>query len=161
MKPIHTALALLSTLALTSCTTTEGSNATRRNEASRQAMLTAIAAEPKGTYYIARRYFKSDYKFWGFIRKSGSPWSTAQLVLLNENTQLAPDRQAGQLGSDNNYEYKFTGHFTGQTIYEPASNGFYPEFLLKSHELLSKDPAPIYREPGATDPTRRIIAKPY
>jgi len=124
-------------------------------------MTSAIAQEPRGAYFVGRRYYKKDYKFWGYVRESGAPWSTARMVMLNENTKLAPDRAGGALGTDNNYEYKLLGDFTGQTVYEPASNGFYPEFRLKGVELLSATPAPIYREAGATNPDRRIIAKPY
>ena len=87
--------------------------------------------------------------------------TTAKMVMMNENTKLAPDRQNAAIGSDNNYEYKLIGEFTGQTVYEPASNGFYPEFRLRGYQLLSMEPAPIYREAGATNPERRIIAKPY
>jgi hypothetical protein len=126
----------------------------------RVAMVSAIKAEQPG-YFVGRRYFKTDYKFWGFIRASGQPWSTAKLVMMNENSKLAPDREGGKIGSDNNYEYKMFGEFTGDTVYEPASNRFYPEFRLKGAQLLSSEPAKIYREGGATDPDRRIIAKPY
>jgi hypothetical protein len=124
-------------------------------------MNDAIKLEPAGTYYVGRRYYKVDYKFWGFVRKSGQPWRTAQLVMLNENVRLAPDRQRGELGADNDHEYKLTGEFTGERVYEPASNGFYPEFRLRGYELLAAEPAPIYRETGATDPKRRVIARPY
>ncbi len=127
----------------------------------RAAMNEAIAKEPPGAYFVGRRYYKKEYKFWGFIRTSSQPWSTAQLVMLNENTKLAPDREKANLGSDNNHEYKITGEFTGDTVYEPASNRFFPEFRLRSAELISETPAPIYREAGATDPSRRIIPKPY
>lgn len=161
MKYIHTGFTVAFTLALSGCQTLDGGGTRGATAAGRQTMNAAIAAEPKGAYYVARRYFKVDYKFWGFVRKSGSHWSTAKLVLLNENARIAPDRQAGKLGSDNNYEYKLFGEFSGDTIYEPASNGFYPEFVLKGYELLSTSPGSIYREPGATDPARRIIAKPY
>ena len=54
------------------------------------AMAQRIAAEPSGDYYIGRRYFKPDFKFWGYIRKPGQGWSTAQLVMLNEKQKLAP-----------------------------------------------------------------------
>ena len=105
-----------------------------------------IAAEPPGDYFIGRRYFKgSVYKFWGYVRKPGQPWSTAQLVVLNEKEKLAPDREKLSFGSDNNYEYKLYGSFSGQPVYEPASNGFYPEFVLKRYELISTNPAPIFR----------------
>jgi hypothetical protein len=139
------------------CTSTgEGFSA-----AARTAMIQAINAEPKGAYFVGRRYYKKDYKFWGFVRQSGAPWSTAKLVMINENTKLAPDREQKTIGSDNDYEYKLIGEFTGDMVYEPASNGFYPEFRLRGYQLLSTNPPRIYREQGATNPERRIIAKPY
>ena len=61
--------------------------------ASRQAMLAAIQTEEAGNYWIGRRYYKVDYKFWGWLRKPGQPWSSAVLVMVNENTKLAPDRE--------------------------------------------------------------------
>jgi hypothetical protein len=141
---------------ITGCATSGGGV----DGAARTAMTDSIRAEPSG-YFVGRRYYKTDYKFWGFIRQSGQPWNTAKLVMMNENSKLAPDREQGKIGSDNNYEYKLLGDFTGDTVYEPASNRFYPEFRLKGAELLSSTPAKIYREGGATDPDRRIIAKPY
>jgi hypothetical protein len=105
-----------------------------------------IAAETPGDYYIGHRYFKgSVFKFWGYVRKPGTPWKSAQLVVLNEKEKLAPDRETRTFGSDNNYEYKLHGYFSGQTVYEPASNGFYPEFVLKSYELISTNPPPIFK----------------
>src|SRR6266498_536907 len=47
-------------------------------------MAQHIAAEPTGDYFIGRRYYKADFKFWGYVRRPGEPWSTAQLVMLNE-----------------------------------------------------------------------------
>ena len=149
----------LATVTFTSCTTADG--ASDASGASRAAMAASIGQEPRGGYFVGRRYYKKDYKFWGYVRASGSPWSSAKMVMMNENTKLAPDRQNAAIGSDNNYEYKLFGDFTGQTVYEPASNGFYPEFRLRGYELLSTNPAKIYREAGATNPERRIIAKPY
>ena len=131
------------------------------NEQSRAAMIAEINAEQPGDYYIGRRYYKVDYKFWGYVRKPGQPWTTAKMVMMNENTKLAPDRELGKIGSDNNYEYKLFGNFSGETVYEPASNGFYPEFILKGYELKTVTPAKIFKTPGATDPERRIVAKPY
>jgi hypothetical protein len=129
--------------------------------AARTAMEAAIKNEPPGDYFIGRRYFKVDYKFWGYIRQPGQPWSTAKLVMLNENTKLAPDRQKGILGSDNGYEYKLYGNYSGDTVYEPASNSFYPEFVLTGYELISTTPGPIFSYPGWDDPTRRIIESPH
>ena len=124
-------------------------------------MLEEIKAEPAGAYFVGRRYYKTEYKFWGFVRPAGQPWSAAKMVMFNENQKLAPDRAAGKLGADNNFEYKLFGNYSGDTVYEPASNGMYPEFVLKGSELRSQTPAPIYREAGSTDPERRIIARPY
>jgi hypothetical protein len=126
-------------------------------------MARSIAAEPTGDYFIARRYYKPDYKFWGYIRKPGEPWSTAELVMLNEKQKLAPDRERVDFGSDNNYEYKLYGYFSGDKVYEPASNGVYPEFVLKGYELISTNPPPIFksqfRGASATD-VRYVIEKP-
>jgi len=128
------------------------------------AMAQRIAAEPPGDYYVGRRYFKPDFKFWGYVRKPNQPWSTAQLVMLNEKQKLAPDREALKFGSDNNYEYKLLGNFSGDKVYEPASNRVYPEFVLKGYEVISTNPPPIFKSQlsGRADAaqTRYVIEKP-
>jgi len=150
---------LVAALFLTSCVTTPTGI-----QQSKVAIAQRIAAEPPGDYYIARRYFKPDFKFWGYVRRPGQPWSTAKLVMLNEEKKLAPDREQMNFGSDNNYQYKLYGYFSGETVYEPASNSFYPEFVLKSYELMSTSPEPIFksqmnsRAQAAT--TRYTIEKP-
>jgi hypothetical protein len=80
--------------------------------------------------------------------------------MLNEQRTLAPDREADAMGFDNNYEYRLNGYFSGQTVYEPASNGFYPEFVLTGYKVLSNSPSRIFRDPAATDPNRLYIDKP-
>jgi hypothetical protein len=143
--------------ALTGCQTTDMQGI----QSSRMAMTDAIRSEEPGNYHVGRRFYKQDYKFWGYVRSPGQPWSTAKLVMLNEQNKLAPDRELGKIGSDNNYEYKLYGNFSGQTVYEPASNGFYPEFVLRAYELKSVSPGNIYRTAGAMDPARRVIAQPF
>jgi len=160
MKLIRIASALLLLYSFAGCASTLGPSPNQTAKA-RTAMLNEIKAEPVGAYFVGRRYFKTEYKFWGFVRPSGKPWTEAKLVMLNENQKLAPDRNSAKLGSDNNFEYKLYGYYSGDTVYEPASNGMYPEFVLKGYELHSTTPAPIYREAGATDPDRRIIARTY
>jgi hypothetical protein len=131
----------LSVFFLAGCETTSSGIQQNRVEAAQR-----IAAEPPGDYFIGHRYFKgSVFKFWGYVRKPGQPWNTGQLVVLNEKQKLAPDREQLSFGSDNNYEYKLYGSFSGQTVYEPASNGFYPEFVLTKYELISTNPPPIFR----------------
>ena len=148
---------LLGLLFLAGCAT----EMTETDRNARVAMLDSIKTEPPGDYFIGRRYYKVDYKFWGFVRKPGESWSNAKMVMFNEQQKLAPDRELGKLGSDNGYEYKLYGNFSGETVYEPASNGFYPEFVLKGYELRNVSPAPIFKVYGATDPQRRVIAQPY
>src|SRR5437660_7758726 len=111
----------------------------------RAAVAQSISNEPIGDYYIGRRYFKPDFKFWGYVRRPGQPWSTAQLIMLNEKQKLAPDRERLAFGSDNNYEYKLYGYFSGDKVYEPASNGVHPEFVLKGYEGISTNPPPIFK----------------
>src|SRR6266550_4150398 len=127
-------------------------------------MAQRIAAEPPGDYFIGRRYYKPDFKFWGYVRRPGQPWSTAQLVMLNEKQKLAPDREQLSFGSDNNYEYKLYGSFSGDNVYEPASNSIYPEFTLKDYELISTNPSPIFKSQFRGKATaadlRYVVEKP-
>lgn len=136
-------------LGLTSCATVPTRSAAERDELARQ-----IQAEPPGDYFIGRRYFKSNYRFWGYVRRPRQPWSTAVLTMLNENKKLAPDRsQLGpgtgssyeaHAGFDNNYEYRLHGYFSGDQVYELVSNRIYPEFVLTNFELISTHPTPIF-----------------
>ena len=127
----------------------------------RIAMSQRIQSEPPGDYFIGRRYYKPDFKFWGYVRRPGELWNTAVLVMLNENQKLAPDREQVNFGYDNGYEYRLDGKFSGDKVYEPASNGFYPEFVLKGYELRSTNPPPIFKSQysGAGD-NRYQIEKP-
>lgn len=162
MKPaaILALATAVTALLLTGCATL--SESAGPSSAAHAAMLASIANEAPGDYFIGRRYYKVDYKFWGYIRRPGQPWSDAKLVMLNEQKKLAPDREGGKLGVDNGYEYKLSGKFSGDTVYEPSSNGFYPEFVLSGYELESASPPGIYKIPDAAlDPSRRVIEQPY
>jgi hypothetical protein len=126
----------------------------------RAALAAAIRSEAPGDYHIGRRMFKSDYKMWGWVREPGRPWSSAKLVMMNEQVALAPDRAGGKLGTDNNVEYRLKGRFTGATVYEPASDRFYPEYQALSYEVVDRDPPHIYVVKSQTDPEVRILAPP-
>jgi len=130
---------LLSLLFFPGCQTTSSDTTEQRI-----AMAARIQAEPPGNYFIGRRYFKQEFHFWGYVRRPGQPWTTAQLVVLNENQKLAPDRAQRQFGMDSNYEYKLYGHFSGDKVYELVSNRFLPEFVLQEYELIATQPAPIF-----------------
>ncbi len=121
----------------------------------------SIQAEAPGDYFIGRRYYKKEFHFWGYLRRPGQPWNTAQLVVFNEQEQLTPDREALAIGSDNNYEYKLRGHFTGDKVYELVSDHFLPEFVLQGYELISIHPAPIFKSQLQGRPEPRMqIEKP-
>ena len=128
--------------------------------AGRAAASQATRSEPPGNYFVGRRMYKVDYKVWGWVREPGKPWRTARLVMLNEQRKLAPDRAHGKLGSDNDYEYRLTGYFSGDTVYEPASNGFYPEFILLGAEVRSTKPSNIYQQERQRDPKVRMLQPP-
>lgn len=140
---------------LSGCETVDGEAAARQ-----AALAESIRQEAPGDYFIGRRYFKNDYKMWGWVRQPGQPWNTAQLVMLNEQKTLAPDRAVGRLGVDHDHEYILRGGFSGQKVYEPASNRFYPEFVLSSAELRSKTPPFIYGDRRALDPKVRVLMPP-
>jgi hypothetical protein len=125
---------------------------------SQAALNQTIAYEPPGNYFVGRRFYRKYYFFWGYVRQPRQPWSSARLVMLNEQRVLAPDRQ--KPGFDNNFEYRLQGYFSGQTVYEPASNSFYPEFVLTGYKLVSDHPPKIFRDPKALDPDRLSIDKP-
>ena len=142
-------------LAFAGCQTTQDSFSQ-----SQASLNQAIANEPPGNYFIGRRFFRRYYFFWGYIRQPRQPWSGAKLVMMNEQKVLGPDRQANRPGFDNNFEYRIQGYFSGQTVYEPASNSFYPEFVLTGYKLISDHPPQIFRDPKALDPDRLSIDKP-
>jgi hypothetical protein len=127
---------------------------------SQAALNQTIASEPPGNYFVGRRFYRKYYFFWGYVRQPRQPWSSAKLVMLNEQKMLAPDRQANKAGVDSNCEYRLQGYFSGQTVYEPASNSFYPEFVLTGCKLISDHPPQIFRDPKALDADRLYIDKP-
>lgn len=119
---------------------------------------TQIASEPRGNFYIGRRYHIVSTRFWGYLRKPGAPWSTAKLVVMNEAKKRNPDRlpedgPAGQRhGYDQNYEYKIQGYYTGKTVYDPNSDQVLPEFMLTGYELIQRKPGWLFRTTDRYDP---------
>jgi hypothetical protein len=138
------AILVLLALSLSGCETTSPGPGTGGDAASRAALQQSIANEAPGDYWIGRRYYNANYKFWGYIRRPRESWKSARLVVLNEQAKFSPDRALNTMGIDNNSEYKIQGRFTGETIYESASNAFYPEFVATSFQLLSTNPTSIF-----------------
>lgn len=120
----------------------------------------AIASEPRGNWFIGRRYYIERTQFWGYLRRPGQSWDDARLVIFNESQHLQPDRVpevpagAGPAhGYDHNYEYRIYGHFTGDTVYDPNSDLFLPEFKLTNHQLINSNPGWLFH------PTERYDGK--
>lgn len=126
----------------------------------RQAISAAIAGESAGNYFVGRRFYKVDYKMWGWIKKPGEQWKKSKMVMLNEQKLLAPDRVRNAIGSDNNYEYRLSGYFSGESVYEPASDTVYPEFVLTGASVISTNPPLIFPDRRWIDPAIRLIAPP-
>ena len=126
----------------------------------RQAVSAAVTSEKPGNYYVGYRFYKVDYKMWGWVKKPGEPWKDSQLVMFNEQRKLAPDRERQAIGSDNNTVYKLTGSFSGQKVYEPASDSFYPEFVLTGATVMTTNPPLIFPDKRWTDPAIRLLGPP-
>ena len=112
---------------------------------------TSIMSEPRGDYFIGRRFYIERTQFWGYLRRPGQSWDDAKLVIMNENQKLAPDRLPemptgdGQAhGFDHNREYKIHGHFSGRKIYDPNSDLFLPEFILAGWEVRNESPGWLF-----------------
>ncbi|MEO8205578.1 MAG: hypothetical protein ABI615_05310 [Chthoniobacterales bacterium] len=145
-------LCLAGLISFTGCTTMDP-----QMVAARAAMNEAIPHEAPGNYFIGRRFYKNEFKMWGWVRKPGQLWNQSQLVMFNEQRKLAPDREQGKIGADNNYEYRLEGYFSGETVYEPASNRFYPEFVLTGYELRSISPPTIFKDPKTMKPETLLL----
>lgn len=119
-----------------------------------------IAAEPKGDYFVGRRYHVKKTRFWGYVRRPRESWDRARLVMLREDRKRAPDRlpengpPGKRYGFDQNHEYHLRGYFTGDRAYDPNSNQILPEFMLTGYELVDRDPGWLFRPDDRYDPAR-------
>jgi hypothetical protein len=111
----------------------------------------AIRAEPRGDWYIGRRYFTKKVRYWGYLRRPGELWDTAKLVVMDETRGVrTPDRlpefASGSLahGYDHNYEYRIWGSFTGQVCYDPNSDRELPVFAASRFEVVNKTPGYLF-----------------
>lgn len=112
----------------------------------------AISAEPRGDYFIGRRFFIDRTQFWGYLRRPGQSWDRSTLVIFNEKFERSPDRVAeapvdgGRArGFDHNWDYKIWGYFSGRRVYDPNSNLFLKEFVLQRYEVLNTDPGWLFK----------------
>jgi len=131
-----------------------------QNANDRAAIDRAVSAEQPGGYFIGYRFYKSDYHMWGWVKKPGQPWKDSKLVMFNEQKTLAPDRARNSIGSDNNTLYRLDGYFSGQSVYEPASDATYPEFVLTKATVMTTNPPLIFPDNRWTNPVVRLIGPP-
>ena len=142
----RTFLLLLALLPLLpSCETTGGGGAMVE---SRNA---AIRAEPRGNFWIGRRYFVDKVRFWGYVRRPGQLWDAAQLVVMDESRVKTPDRlpemptDGGPAhGYDHNYEYRITGNLTGRRVYDPNADMELPVFSPGGYEVMNRTPGFLF-----------------
>jgi hypothetical protein len=115
----------------------------------------AILAEPRGEWFIGRRYFTNKVRYWGYLRRPGQLWDDAKLVVMDERRgSRQPDRLpenpagGGQAhGYDHNYEYRIWGHFTGRVCYDPNSDRELPLFAASRFEVINPNPGFLFK-PG-------------
>jgi hypothetical protein len=135
--------AFLCTLLFASCQTTSPTTGGNGLQVSPEAADRAKSEQP-GDYFIGRRLVGQPFYFWGYVKKPGESWNRAKLVMLNEKIALAPDRERHAIGSDNNWEYRLYGYFSGDHVYEATSGRFFPEFVLKKAELIDSTPPALF-----------------
>ena len=110
-----------------------------------------IAAEPRGDYYVGRRYYVPLTRFWGYIREPQESWRTAKLVIMDESAVRTPDRgyeppvKGATFGKDANVEYRLTGRYTGERAYDPSTDQILPVFRATSYTVLNNDPGFLFK----------------
>ena len=119
----------------------------------------AIRAEPRGDYFIGRRYFTDKTRYWGYLRQPGQTWETAKLAVMDENRGvLTPDRlkempESGNAhGFDHNYEYKVWGSYTGGKCYDPNADMELPLFAARKYELVNEKPGFLFKPSDRYNP---------
>ena len=129
--------------ALTQCNTLE------KDIAGINARNAEIAREPRGNYFVGRRY---------------QTWRTAQLVIMDESACRTPDRLPEYTGNpryayDNNYEYRVYGKYTGKYGYEPNSNLRLPIFKPTRFEVANTTPGWLFK-PSEKYDTGAVTLRP-
>ena len=112
--------------ALTQCNTLE------KDIAGINARNAEIAREPRGNYFVGRRYHVPATRFWGYLRQPGQTWRTAQLVY---------------------------GKYTGKYGYEPNSNLRLPIFKPTRFEVANTTPGWLFK-PSEKYDTGAVTLRP-
>lgn len=147
-RAVISSLLCLLSLFMTGCETGSAPDSGPQAEARRR----QIAMEPRGDYYIGRRFHIPHTHFWGYLRSPGQDWSTARLVIMQERFMKIPYRLPEQpndggyaYGDDHNTEYRIFGGYSGRRVFDPNSNMILPEFELRRWEVLNDSPGWLFR----------------
>ena len=137
-------IALLAGVVLSQCNTLKSDcEALREREA-------AIACEEQGAYFVGRRYYIPQCRFWGYLREPGQSWRTARLVMMDESVVRTPDRGPedplpdATFGRDQNVEYIVRGKYTGRLAYDPSTDQVLPLFRAESYEVRNREPGFLF-----------------
>ncbi len=136
---------------LAGCLTLTQCNTLKSDCEAVQAREREIAAEPKGDYYIGRRYYIPLTRFWGYLREPGQSWRDSKLVIMDESVVHTPDRgyeppvSGATFGKDANVEYTLTGRYTGEKAYDPSTDQILPVFKATSYTVRNDDPGFLFK----------------
>jgi hypothetical protein len=127
----------------------------------KQARDAQIRQEPRGDFYVGRRFYTWRTRYWGYLRRPGELWDSSKLVIINERQAKSPDRlseapEAGFAhGFDHNHEYRMYGSYSGREVYDPNADIFLPEFILSKWERITDKPGFLF-DPRESYDYRRL-----
>lgn len=159
-RVVFSTFLLLLSLFMTGCSTT---GLTPQQAAQVESRRRLIAMEPRGDFYIGRRFYLPHTHFWGYLRGPGQDWSTSRLVIMNERYKNIPNRlpelptDGGYAyGDDHNTEYRIWGRYTGRKVFDPNSDMVLPEFELTRWEIKDESPGWLFK-PGERFNGRQLL----
>lgn len=109
-----------------------------------------ISVEPRGDFYVGRRYYVPLTRFWGYVREPGQSWRHARLVIMDESVVHTPDRgyeppvAGASFGKDQNVEYILKGRYTGEKAYDPSTDQVLPVFKAVSYTVRNATPGFLF-----------------
>lgn len=104
-------------------------------------------------FFIAHRGLDPDGGMgWGWLRKSTDDWSDGKWIALQEQPGLAvaPFRKLKLREGDENWEFKFWGHYAPYKAYDPHLDEMLPVFVLQGYEVIGQA-APLKLRVGPSD----------
>lgn len=124
-------------------------------------------------YWIAhRRIDDAGGQGWGWVKKNGEDWDSAQWIALQETlgVAVAPFRKLVSHEADDNWEFKFWGKIAPYKAYDPHLDEIIPVFVLQGYEVIGPENALTikvgppdrigHRASGASSRSDRPIGNP-